>query len=232
MTATRLALSVAAAVAAVVVVVLAFTQLDQRAAPPIVIEDPRAEATIVVAVEGAVASPGVYTLGADARVQDALAAAGGMTSSADLAALNPAQRVRDEERIVVPQRAPTPPVPPPPSYPPAIGAPPSATAISPPPGATAVSADSLEAVPAATLAGATAATRSIRPTAAAGTLDINRATAAELDTLPGIGPVLAQRIVDYRNQVAPFASVDDLENIQGISARMVEDLRPLVTVTP
>jgi len=65
---------------------------------------------------------------------------------------------------------------------------------------------------------------------AGGQIDVNRATAAELDALPGIGPVIAQRIVDYRAENGPFASVDALVDIQGISARMVEELRPLVTV--
>ncbi|HWV25006.1 MAG TPA: ComEA family DNA-binding protein [Thermomicrobiales bacterium] len=61
-------------------------------------------------------------------------------------------------------------------------------------------------------------------------LDINTATAAELDELPGIGPVLAGRIVDYRDANGPFTTVDELANVQGISSRLVEELRPLVTV--
>lgn len=63
-----------------------------------------------------------------------------------------------------------------------------------------------------------------------GRINLNTADAALLETLPGIGPVLAQRIIDHREQMGPFESVDDLEAINGISARLVDELRPLVTV--
>jgi competence protein ComEA len=68
----------------------------------------------------------------------------------------------------------------------------------------------------------------VEPTGAP--LDLNAAGADELDTLPGIGPVLAQRIVDDRTQNGPFATVDELARVQGISPRMVDALRALVVV--
>lgn len=58
------------------------------------------------------------------------------------------------------------------------------------------------------------------------TLDVNRATEAELELLPRIGPALAKRIVEAR----PFASVDELVRVRGIGARTLEQLRPLVRV--
>jgi competence protein ComEA len=61
-------------------------------------------------------------------------------------------------------------------------------------------------------------------------VNLNTATLDQLEALPGIGPVLAQRIVDYREQHGPFASVDDLSNVSGIGDAHMEDLRPLVTV--
>jgi competence protein ComEA len=82
---------------------LAYRVWDGLSAPPILIEDPRPNATIVVSVEGAVATPGVYHLQGDARVQEALDAAGGATSDADLARVNPAARLHDEERLIVPR---------------------------------------------------------------------------------------------------------------------------------
>jgi competence protein ComEA len=61
-------------------------------------------------------------------------------------------------------------------------------------------------------------------------VNINTATADELEALPGIGPVLAQRIVDYREQHGPFRSVRDLLNVSGIGDSHLADLAPLVTV--
>lgn len=61
-------------------------------------------------------------------------------------------------------------------------------------------------------------------------VNINTATVAELDQLEGIGPVLAQRIVDYRTENGSFTSVDDLQNVRGISAALVDRLRAYVTV--
>lgn len=68
--------------------------------------------------------------------------------------------------------------------------------------------------------------------AAGGTtlVNVNTATAADLETLPGIGPVLAQRIVDFREQNGPFTAVDQLEEVSGIGPVTMEGLRDLVTV--
>ena len=62
-----------------------------------------------------------------------------------------------------------------------------------------------------------------------GKLDLNTATAAELDALPGVGPVLAQRIVDHRKQ-GPFTSVDQLDDVPGIGPARAAELAELVTV--
>ncbi|MWA04430.1 ComEA family DNA-binding protein [Actinomadura sp. LD22] len=61
-------------------------------------------------------------------------------------------------------------------------------------------------------------------------VDLNTATAAQLDQLPGVGPVLAQRIVDYRTQHGGFHSVDQLQDVDGIGARRFADLKPMVRV--
>ncbi len=63
-----------------------------------------------------------------------------------------------------------------------------------------------------------------------GLLDLNSATAQELDALPGIGPVLAQRIVDHRDEQGPFRSVDQLDDVPGIGPTIFAELAELVTV--
>jgi competence protein ComEA len=65
-----------------------------------------------------------------------------------------------------------------------------------------------------------------------GRIDINRATADELDELPGIGPAIAARIVEFREDNGPFGSIDELARVDGISARMVDELRDLITARP
>jgi competence ComEA-like helix-hairpin-helix protein len=57
-------------------------------------------------------------------------------------------------------------------------------------------------------------------------IDINAASAAELDVLPGLGPRLAERIADDRAARGPFASVDDLARVPGVGERLVEQIRP------
>jgi competence protein ComEA len=78
-----------------------------------------------------------------------------------------------------------------------------------------------------------------QPTSVAGTpspaatpagrkINLNTATLEELDSLPGIGPVLAQRIIDYRETYGPFQSVDDLLRVKGIGPALLENIRDLV----
>jgi len=63
-----------------------------------------------------------------------------------------------------------------------------------------------------------------------GKIHLNRATASELDSLPGVGPVIAERIVSYREQNGPFESIDDLLDVPGIGEAKLADLRDLVEV--
>ncbi len=144
-------------------------------------------AVVLVHVVGRVHAPGVVELPAGARVVDAVAAAGGATSEADLSGLNLARAVVDGEQVVVPR-------------PGEVVVPDAASA------------------PAAAGSGA-----------AGGRVDLNRATVADLEALPGIGPVLAARIVEHREQHGAFASVEDLQRVRGVGPSLLGDLRELVT---
>lgn len=160
-----------------------------------------ASVSVVVHVAGAVAQPGVVELDAGARVADAVTAAGGPAVDAEVAAVNLARVLVDGEQVYVPRVGESPPG--------AAAGAPGGGAGAGPPG---------EGVGAAS-GGAPAA----------GPVNLNTATLAELDTLPGVGPVLAQRILDWRDRDGPFTSVEDLDAVSGIGPAMMERLRDLVT---
>jgi competence protein ComEA len=193
MSVTRIGLAVVALVAAVAVVYAIFQALDERSAPPILIEDATANLPLVVEVRGEVKAPGVVSLSPGARLQDAIAAAGGLSNDADLSTVNLARRLRDGELVVI------------------LALPaPDSTPVLP-----TVGVD--DAVPAED------------PRAR---ININSATAEELEALPSIGEVIAARIIAYREQNGAFRSVDDLIHVEGVSDRTIDDIRNLVTVGP
>ena len=209
----RLALILIVSVLLASALALTLRMIDARRAPPIVIVDVAAERPVIVVIDGAVATPGVQTLPAGARLNDAVAGAGGFTDSAETEELNLARLLVDGERVTVGQI--------------------------PPEVVDATSGSVSDEVAVAGGGGATAASHlpSARPTASATSatdtgdlIAINTASVTELDSLPGIGPVLAERIVAYRDENGPYQTVDELEAIAGISITMVEELRPLVTV--
>ncbi len=156
---------------------------SQRAAPAGIQMDRGVSSTaapevIVVHVSGAVARPGLVTVPATGRVADAIAAAGGAVSRADLGALNLAAPLRDGDQIVVPE-----------------------------PGR---------------------AASSVGPANAG--IDLNRSTAAELEALPGVGPVLAARIVTYRESNGPYETVEDLLDVGGIGEAKLAGMRDAIAV--
>lgn len=68
------------------------------------------------------------------------------------------------------------------------------------------------------------------PAAPGGLVNLNTATVAELDTLPGVGPVLAQRIVDHRTRTGGFRTIEELRKVEGVGDARFEQLKDLVTV--
>jgi competence protein ComEA len=161
---------------------------------------PPSDAALVVSVVGLVTTPGLVTLQPGARVADAVQAAGGTLTGADLTGLNMARRIADGEQVVVGISAP-------PGVPPAMG-----SSVSAPAGGTA-----------STSAGAP-------PTSAGASVDLNAASAEELDALPGVGPVTASAIVAWRSANGSFSSVDQLGEVDGIGPARLEKLRALVHV--
>ena len=175
------------------------------------------EATVRVHVAGAVNNPGVYTLPAQGRAVDAIAAASGAAVDADLDRVNLAGALSDGVQIYVPHRGET-----------------AAPAQIQPNGGTAnagqgnaangASQGGTQPQPARTLTPAGSAQKGSTP------VNINTATAEELQTLPRIGPAMAQRIIAWREAHGGFRSVDELDAVPGIGPSMLENLRPLVTV--
>ena len=165
--------------------------------------------TVRIHVAGAVARPGVYTVSSSARVVDAVKAAGGATSRADLERINLAQTIIDTEQVFVPFRSSrTTKV----TVAPRLR--PSRTTIP-------VSVPTVPGV--VPIIGAPITTMSPL-------INLNSATSDQLDTLPGVGPSTAKAIISYRNRKGPFSKVDDLLNVPGIGPAKVGALRDQVTV--
>jgi competence protein ComEA len=84
-------------------------------------------------------------------------------------------------------------------------------------------------VPEKVTAQAAASGASGGPSAPAAKIHLNSATTDELETLPGVGPATAQKIIDYRTEHGPFRSVDELDSVSGIGPARMAELRDLVT---
>ena len=165
--------------------------------------------TVRIHVAGAVVRPGVYTVSSSARVVDAVKAAGGATSRADLERINLAQTIIDTEQVFVPFRS---------SRTTKITVAPRLR-----PSRTTVP------VPMPTVPGAFPII-GVPSTTSTPLVNLNSATSSQLDTLPGVGPSTAKAIISYRNRKGPFGKVEDLLNVPGIGPSKVAALRDQVTV--
>lgn len=155
-----------------------------------------------VFVNGAVAAPAVYELAPDSIVQQAIELAGGFTAEADAAVVNLALPLQDGMQIYVPTVEET--------------AEQVQAIISSPMGRTAeIELDVAGEMDAA---------------AQNELVNINTADATQLDTLPGIGPSTAEKIVEYRDTNGPFATIDEIMSVSGIGPAKFEQIQAFITV--
>lgn len=169
--------------------------------------------TICVHVTGRVKTPGVYNLKPDSRIQDAVHAAGGPASSADLESINLAQKLEDGMQVYIAKTGETP-----------------KPAVSVVTGGTSSRSSSGSAK--SSSSGKTPSSGGVDKLSkpGSGTVNINSAGAAELQRLPGIGPSMAQRILDYRTENGRFKSIDELDEVKGIGPAKLAKMRPFVTL--
>jgi competence protein ComEA len=182
--------------------------------------DTVAPSRVAVHVVGAVQKPGVYHLPPDARADDALRAAGGASPNADLRRVNLASVVFDGEQLYIPR----------------VGEriPPSTPSVGENRPTNSPSGAGGGRTSGGSRSDTASDTASDGPRASTTTVplivDLNRATAADLDQLPGVGPSTAKAIIDHRTRNGPFASIDDLLAVRGIGPAKLAEIRPWVRV--
>lgn len=159
--------------------------------------DAASSGQIVVDVDGAVAHPGLYKLPPDSRVQAALAAAGGLSPQADVHRINRAAKLHDGQKLYVLSQG--------------ESGPPQAAS----------GGQSCEGQSCTSAEGGVAGS----DTEGQGLVNINTANATQLTQLPGVGPAIAQKIIDYRTANGPFTSVDDLTKVPGIGAAKLAQIK-------
>ena len=196
------------------------TRQDAQAAPERIQADDASD-TIGVAVMGAVRRPGFYELTRDMRVADLISRAGGAREQADLSDIVLTAPLVDETTLTVP-------------WLPEVRRNATEVALR----RHAVSAlinppwyrHSASGTPegGGTPDAPEQATPTMSGTSGEGVVNINRASSEQLQQLPGIGPVLASRIIEERNR-RPFGTVEELTRVSGIAEKRLANLRPFIT---
>ena len=194
-------MAAALALAAMFAVLLVALGCQRRQQPAFeVLAAPAAAEDAKVYVTGEVAQPGVYPIAPGDRVVDVVARAGGLNPEADTLRINLAVRLQDEMHVHISTRPSTPEGQPaaPPALPP-TAAPGSPAAVGGPPSAA--------------------------PAGTARRVNINTATIAELEALPGIGAVSARKIVEHRTLHGPYRALDDVRQA-GVGAALLRRAAP------
>lgn len=169
---------------------------------PVKMEQATVNREIIVFITGAVNHPGLLHLPLDARLADALEKAE-LSYDADMEVLNPAQKLKDGQKIIVPHRIPA-----------------------------EIPTEGDEVLTGSTLTEGSREVETLEKTSesTANKVNINHAGVGELDTIPGIGPAIAQRIVDYREQNGLFSSPEEIQNVSGIGPKTYEKMASFITV--
>lgn len=164
-------------------------QIEESKNPILLNEEKPAIALLLVHIEGAVKNPGVYKLKHGDRIINAIEVAGGNKVNANLAILNLAEKVKDGQKITVP-----------------------------------------EIVKLRMKRSAISSTSGSYASAKTGLVSINSATQKELETLKGVGPSTAKRIVQYRNENGAFSKLEDLVKVKRIGKKSFEKLKSRITL--
>ena len=183
------------------------TSAPSEVVPPVAALPIAPAARIYVDVAGAVRRPSLYALPPGSRVMQAILAAGGPVSGADLDAVNLAQKLADGEKIFVPKH----------------------TLTSAAPDSPIVPVGAASPHPVLKIAKTSQTSRSGKLTADSGQqISLNTATLDDLQKLPTVGPAMAARIVAYRAQAGGFGKVDDLMQVPGIGPKKFAKIAPCV----
>ena len=162
---------------------------------------------VYVDIGGAVKTPKLAKLPPGSRVEDAITEAGGLAADADLTQINRAEIVTDGQKIYIPTREEV------------------ANGTWQAAGSSLTGGASGSGV-----AGGSGAGGSVTAGASGSKININTADITQLQTITGVGPVTAQKIIDYRTQNGNFGSIEDLKNVSGIGDKTFENMKEQVTV--
>lgn len=162
-------------------------------------ELPGQPSQVVVHVVGAVSKPMVIKVPAGSRVQDAIRICGGHTKNADLGAINLAAVLVDATQLRIPEKEPR--------------------------QSQGLAEDDPYSPSASKSSYGAGTTRNASTGNSGGMVSLNTGSKTDLESLPGVGPATAQKILDYRRQAGGFTSVEELLNVKGIGPKKFEAMR-------